>query len=46
MCHAIKSEADTIAYGFYMSENHKTCTVREVYKNAAAMFAHGKNVGK
>ena len=45
MCEAVKSEVDTIAYGFYVSEDNSTFTVREVYKNAAAMFAHAGNVG-
>jgi len=40
MCQAVKNEEDTIAYGFYISEDESTFTVREVYKNAAAMFAH------
>jgi quinol monooxygenase YgiN len=46
MCEAVKTEADTLAYGFYMSDNKSTCTVREVYKNGAAFLAHGKNCHK
>ena len=43
-CEAVKSEVDTIAYGFYASEDNSTFTVREVYKNGAAMLAHEEHV--